>query len=170
MIGIRDYIYGGLILLLLTGGAGFWIHHDHKEQAIGEQKVVAAQKAADAKEAIHVQQVQDDATATIQDLQLRYAAVLASPPVPRVVVRMCDATPGVPADAPRSDAGTESVSDAAGGSSGGVGGADQAAPDIAPATEVILNRDKAIIAYLQGYIRECQKIGNCAEDVQDASP
>jgi hypothetical protein len=156
--------YGGYALLLAIGG-GWYLYHDHKEIDKGEARVVAAQKAADVKEAAHVAKVTASATATIQDLQRRLAAVLTAPaPVrpPSVVVRMCGYTP-VPPDAGNSSPRPESPGDGPPGPGSVVGGGSQEGPDIAPMTEKILSDDKAVIEYLQGYIRTCQTAGLCAK-------
>jgi len=166
---IKGYLYAGAAVALVATGTTLYVKHDHKEQKIGEQKVIAAQLAADAKEAAHVKKVQDDATTTINDLQLRFAAALATPPKPAVIVRMCTNTPSVSPDAARSGTSPGPSIDAASGSSSGVGSSDQEGTDIAPATEAILKRDGELIAYLQGYIRECQAVGNCG-GAQNASP
>jgi hypothetical protein len=159
LIGIKDAVYGGIIILLLSTGTVLWIKHDHKLIAEGEEKVVAAQQAADAKEAAHVKKVQDNANASLQTLQSRVDAEDLAPVQPHVVVRLCNSASSVPADAARGNASAGAQANATGGSGSGVG----EGSDIAPATEAILKRDKDDIEYLQGYIRDCQAAGLCAK-------
>lgn len=150
-------IAGALILI----GAAFWfIHH---ERQIGADKILARDAAAELKEQQHVDKVNADATATIQDLQARFAATLAAPPKPSIVVRVCPTTPFAVQVAPR-DAPPVAGSDGPPRPSGGVGGGNaEPGIDIAPPTEAILKRDKAIMDYFRGYVHECQRIGNCAK-------
>jgi len=146
--------YGLLALILIVLGATIYFVHD--ERQIGAAKVIAAQAAADAKEAVHVQQVEANAADTVSSLQARLTSQVAAPPHPTVVVRMCDRTTSAPSAGGAALPGP--AGDAAGGPSSGVGEDDIAAP-----TELILNRDKAMIDYLQGYVRACQTAGACAK-------
>lgn len=59
MIPLKDLIYGGIIAAILAGGAYFWVHHDHIEQAKG----AAAIAASDTK-VVTAQKTRDDAIAT----------------------------------------------------------------------------------------------------------
>lgn len=151
--------YGYIALLLVVLGAVVWFAHD--ERVVGEAKVEAAQRAADAHEEARVAQVNANATTSIQDLQTRFAAALATPPKPAVVVRLC---PGALAPAGEGAPGTSPLSggDAGVRSGSGVGSNNQGI-DIATPTESILKRDQTVITYLQGYIRTCQTTGGCAK-------
>jgi hypothetical protein len=150
--------YGGYLVIAAAAG-GWFLWHDHQEIDKGEARVVAAQKAADVKEAAHVAKVEQDATATIKDLQARLAGALAAPaPAPTVVVRMRLIPASVSAGTGSDDRPAVAGGDGSAGSSGAVGGDDQ---DIAGPTEQILKDDRAIIEYLQGYIATCQQAGVC---------
>jgi hypothetical protein len=43
-IGVKDYIYGALILAAIGAITGWFIHHNHLEQAIGRQQIEAQDK------------------------------------------------------------------------------------------------------------------------------
>jgi hypothetical protein len=152
--------FSGTNLKLMLGVAAligaWWLYHHVIE--IGEDKARAAQTAANLKEAQHVQQVEANASNTISDLQSRLAAALIEPVQPAVTVRMC-VNPSRNESA-NSNQGAGVPSNAAGGPGGRVG-EDDLSLDIAPPTEAILKRDKAVIDYLQGYIRACQTAGAC---------
>lgn len=160
MVQIKAYLYGALLVGLL-GVVAWFAHHERTIQA---DKDHAAQAAADAKEIAHVNKVTADATATVQDLQVRLATTLAAPPPNPVVVRLCQ-RPAVSVPAGTSDQGAGPGSNGTGGPSAGVAGSSEQGPDIGPGTEVILNRLKGKLDYLQGYVRACQSAGVC-----DASP
>ncbi len=157
ILPLRLYAEIAAALILVVAGVWF-VHH---ERQIGAAKVTAVQQAADLKEKQHVDKVNADATATINDLQVRLSTALAVPPQPAFVVRVCPSAPSAPRGLP-SDAPPSSGSNEASGTGGGVGSLDLGA-DIAPATEAVLSRDKAMIDYLQGYIEACQRMGNCAK-------
>jgi hypothetical protein len=152
--------YAGYFLIVVVAG-GWFVYHDHQEIQKGEARMAALQKAADLKEAKHIALVEANAKSTIDDLQARLSKSLATPPQPAVVVRMCRNTASVPEAGAGADRPAVGSGDGTAGSSQAVGGTDQEAPDIAPGTEHILNDDKAIIEYLQGYIRTCQAAGVC---------
>lgn len=148
-------LYAEIAAALVLIAAGMWFAHH--ERQIGATKVEAAQAAANLKEAAHVAKVNEDATSTINDLQIRLSTALVLPAQPSFVVRVCP-TASPAARIPSSDAAPVARSDDSPRPSEGLGGA-----DIAPGTEAILKRDKAVIDYLQGYVRECQTMGNCAQ-------
>jgi hypothetical protein len=154
---IKGYLDLGLIIAILIG-IGWFAHFERTEE---KTALVAAQQAADFKEAQHVAQVNANATASIQDLQVRLAAALVAPAKPNVIVRVCQRA-GVPANGSAPSSGTGAVLHDSPGPGGGVG-EDDLGLDIAPPTEAILKRDKAVIDYLQGYIRTCQTTGGCAK-------
>jgi hypothetical protein len=152
--------YGGYILLAAAAG-GWFLYHDHQEIDKGEARIVAAQKAADVKEGLHVAQVEKDAKATIDGLRAQLTESLLTPITPpHVVVRMCSTSPSVSTVAANDDRGAGPGSDGAAGSGGAVGGNDQ---DIAGPTEQILKDDRALIVYLQGYVVTCQNAGLCGK-------
>lgn len=152
---IKEYLYIALTIGLL-GGMLWFVHH---ERAIGEQKVVAAQQAADVKYAAQVAKVEADAKVTTDALQKQLDAALLTPIHPNVVVRML--VPTAPASgAVREDASPSPGGDAGSGSGGGLGEG-HGSVDIAGPTEQVLARDKALIDYLQGYILKCQRAGMC---------
>lgn len=151
LIPIKDIVYGALIVALLIG-FGVFVHH---ERTVGKNEVLAVQHRETAKREQQVAQVEQNASKKIGQLQTQLSLDLAAPPHPNVVVRMCVGSPGTIATV-RGDAVPAVQSDAAGGPGAGMGGT-----DIAPATEAILARDKAVIDTLQGYVRECQRIGAC---------
>ncbi len=148
----------GLYLAIAVAASGWFLWHDHLEIVKGRDQVIAQLKADNAKLAAHNAQVETDAKARTDKLQKSLDESLLTPiPTPRVVVRMCDATPqGGGTAGPSGSTGPQS--DGTKGSSKVVGG-----PDIAPATEQILKDDGAIIEYLQGYIASCQKAGVCKQ-------
>ncbi len=147
----KGILYG--VILVVALGATIWaVHH---ERGIGKQQVLQAQAVEKQKREREVAKVESNAKANIDGLQTQLDAALAAPPTPGVVVRMCLGSPGTIATV-RGDAAAAVPSNAAGGPSQGMGSA-----DIAPATEAILARDKAVIDTLQGYVRECQRIGAC---------
>lgn len=154
---VKEYLDIGIVLALLIG-IGWFAHHERTEE---KTLLVAAQQAADLKEAQHVAQVNADAASTISGLSARLSGALAAPAQPHVVVRVCQ-HPGVPADGGAPSPSTGGLGDAASGPSSGVG-EDDLGLDIAPPTEAILKRDKAVIDYLQGYVRTCQTTGGCAK-------
>lgn len=154
---IKQYVDIALVIAVLIGIG--WVVH--RIEVIGEQKVIVAQRAADLKEQAHVAKVNADATASIQDLQVRLAGALVAPPKPAIVVRVCQHPNGAIEPA-RSDSGPSPGGNETPGSGSGVGG-DDLGLDIAPPTEAILKRDKAVIDYLQGYVHTCQTAGLCAK-------
>lgn len=150
---IKQYVDIGIFLAILIG-IGWLMHH---ERMVEKQEIDAAQAVSDLKETQHVAKVNADAAASIGVLQTQLSAALAYHPKPAVTVRMCvqpaNKISGLPASLGPSTGG-----DAPSESDSGVGGI-----DTAPATEVILARDKALIDYLQGYARTCQTTGGCAK-------
>jgi hypothetical protein len=154
---IREYAYiAGAVLLIAFG-----IYTFHKIEMIGENKVVAAQKADDEREAAHVQQVQHDADAKYAVLEAQLAASLAAPPRPgAIALRMCQHA-SVPASAPGTAAAAQPGSDATGGSGVGVSGDLTEGPDVTPDIEALLTRLGAKLTYLQGYVSDCQAAGLC---------
>lgn len=155
---IKEYSLLAIILGLFIGLVWFG-HHERIEERDAE---IVAQKRADDKEIKHVQEVQANDKITIDALQAQLGAALAAPPKPGVVVRMCQPAPG--AGSPlRGNPSPGLDSHATSGPGIGMGSNGQEGSDIAPGTEVILGRDKAVIDYLQGYIRECQAKGVCAK-------
>jgi hypothetical protein len=165
---IKEYFYIALALGVVVWGVWF-AHHERDIQA---QKDTAAIVAAEKQHAVEAAKVLADATATIQDLQVRLATTLATPPKPHVIVRMCDPDSQNGVRPPVTTPNTPS--DGATGPGSGMGGSDPRAadagdaPDIAGATEAILAHDGAVIRYLQGYIRACQKAGRCQMEKSDA--
>jgi hypothetical protein len=160
---IKQYVDIGIFIAILIG-IGWFAHH---ERTVEKTELQAAQTAADLKEAQHVAQVNANAAASVDALQTQLSAALANHPKPAVTVRMC-----VNASAAGSGAapgkGTGPSGNATLGPDSGVGSGDQgiteAAPvDTAPFTESILAHDKALIDYLQGYVRTCQTSGGCAK-------
>ncbi|MFI5397612.1 MAG: hypothetical protein ACHQ9S_18905 [Candidatus Binatia bacterium] len=157
MTAIFAFLRPYLGYIALAGAFYGWLlWHDHQEIVKGESRVVAAQKAADVKEAAHVAKVEANADSTIKDLNAKLDAAALSPVAkPGVVVRMCVGA-SVPPHAGSADRPAGSGGDGPAGPSGPVGGDDIAAP-----TERILAEDRAIIQYLQGYIETCQTAGLC---------
>lgn len=149
---------GGLVLLL-------W--YNHHERQIGAAKVVAAVKLEADKRAAEVARIEADAKTQIDGLQA--ALVIASAPRPNPYhVRMCN--PSVQVAPVSSSGGTVANSDGAGRPSDRVESPDRQSEgageasegvDIGPDTEALLARVGAKLAYLQGYVRACQKAGNC---------
>lgn len=162
MMAIFSFLRPYLGYIFIAAAAGGWfLWHDHQEIDKGEARVVAAQKAADVKEAAHVAKVEADDKVTIDGLKMRLDNALAIPdPVPGVVVRMCLPASRLSADAGSGGKPAGPGSDGPAGPGGSVGSAD---PDIAGLTEKILADDGAIIAYLQGYIASCQADGVCGK-------
>lgn len=156
VLPLKEYFYLGVVLAVLAAVVWF----GHYERTIEANKLHAAQAAADAKETAHVNQVTDHATATIQDLQVRFAATLATPPVNPVVVRLCQ-HPTVNVGTGPQTQGAGSAGNATGGPGAGVAGLSEEGPDIGPGTELILNRLKGKLDYLQGYVHACQTAGVC---------
>ena len=156
-IGIKEYAYLGMIVLIFAG-FGWWTYHERKAE---HEHDIAVQAAALARETAHVKQVEDQANEQLSKIQNQLATALATPPTPSIVVRVCSATAAhLTADRAPSAA---IPSDAASGPSSGMGSSGEE-PDIAPVTERILARDKAVIDYLQGYIRTCQQAGVCQKE------
>lgn len=155
---IKAYLDIGIVLAVLVA-IGWFAHGQRVDQRNAD---LAAARQAEAKEAAHVAKVNSDAAATISDLQTRFAGALAAPVKPSVVVRVCRSTSAANADGVPAGSGSGPGNDAPGGSGGGVG-KDGLGLDIAPPTEAILKRDKALIDYLQGYARTCQTTGGCAK-------
>lgn len=160
---IKEYVDIGIFLAILIA-VGLFAHH---EREVEKTELQAAQLVADQKEAAHVAQVNANAAATVDALQTQLSTALAHHPKPAVTVRMCVPAPAAGSGA-AAGARTGLTLDGAGGSSGGVGGGDQGITeaetvDTAPFTESILTRDKAVIDYLQGYVRTCQTTGGCAK-------
>lgn len=156
MIPIKEYLYIACLVGVLAAIAWF-AHHERAAQAAIDQ---AARVAADAKETAHVNKVTANATATIQDLQVRFAATLAAPPPNPVVVRLCP-RPTITVSAGPQIQGAGPDSDATGGPGPGVARPSEQGPDIGAPTEVILNRLKGKLDYLQGYVHTCQVAGVC---------
>lgn len=154
---IKEYVDIGLVLAGLIA-IGLFLHH---VRVGAQQELVVAQQAADLKEATRVAKVNADATVTINDLQARLSDALVAPTKPSVSVRVC-LQPRLPSDGGSASPSPGPLSYEAGGPSGGVG-SDDLSLDIAPPTEAILKRDKAVIDYLQGYVRTCQTAGLCAK-------
>lgn len=158
---IKEYIDIGIFLAILVA-IGAFAHH---ERMVEKEHLQAAQYAADLKEAQHVAQVNANAKASVDSLQAQLSSALANHPKPAVVVRMCN-QPAAAGGGSAANSSAGPALDAAGGSSGGVGGHDSGLTDpndIAPRTEEILARDKALINYLQGYVRTCQAANLCAK-------
>lgn len=155
---IKEYLDIGIFLALLIG-IGWFAHSQRVDQRNAD---IAATRQAEIKEAAHVAKVNADAAGTVGDLQARLAGALAAPVEPSVVVRVCRYFPTTNTDAVPAGSGSGSGNDASSGPSSGVG-AGGPGVDIAPPTETILKRDKALIDYLQGYIRTCQTTGGCAK-------
>ena len=150
---LKPYLGYAAIAAVLSG---WFMWHNHREILKGESKIVAAQQAADIKEAAHVAKVEANAKTQIDTLQAKLDDALVAPvPQPRVVVRMCN-NPGVPADAGSADRPPGAGGDGTAGPGSPVGDDDIAAP-----TEKILADDRAIIQDLQGYIVTCQQAGLC---------
>lgn len=156
MTVLKEYLYGALLVFMLAAVAWFAYH----ERTVQAAKDHAAQAAADAKETIHVNKVTADATATIQDLQVRFATTLAAPPPNPVVVRLCP-RPAVTVSAGPQAQGPGSSGDDSRGPGPGVARPSEQGPDIGAPTEVILNRLKGKLDFLQGYVRACQVAGVC---------
>lgn len=155
---IQAYAYAALAGALLAVTAWFGYHERHVEAT----EIHAAQAAADAKAQVQITKVQADATASIQDLQVRLASSLAAPPLNPLVVRLCAAPSKFILARPEAP-GPFAVGDDAGRPSAGVAGAGDPGPDIGPATEVMLSRLGAKLAYLQGYVAACQTAGVCGK-------
>jgi hypothetical protein len=160
---IKEYIDIGIFLAILIG-IGVFAHH---EREVEKTELQAAQTASDLKETQRVAQVNANASASINALQTQLSAALANHPKPAVTVRMCVRAPAAGSSAtPSTSAG--SSGNATLGPDSAVGSGDQgiteAGPvDTAPFTESILTHDKAVIDYLQGYVRACQTSGGCAK-------
>lgn len=160
---VKPWLDLGIIAAILIA-IGWFAHHERETE---KTELQAAQLVADQKEQAHVAQVNADAATSINALQAQLSAALANHPKPAVTVRMCVNAPaaGSSAAAGRS---TGLTLDGASGPGSGVGSGNQGiteAPpvDTAPFTESILLRDKALIDYLQGYVRTCQTTGGCAK-------
>lgn len=65
LLPIKDWIYGGVILALLIGGAIAWHKHDITEQNIGKQMIEAAVKAENTR--VTEQNAKDNATKEAAD-------------------------------------------------------------------------------------------------------
>lgn len=156
-LGAKEYAYLAMIALLFVG-FGWWTYHERNEQ---RQHDASVEIAAAAKEASHVKAIEDAADVKLSALQNKLDDALLTPVTPGIVVRVC-ASPAA-TSAPNRAASTAAPSDAVSGPSVGVGSSDQG-EDIAPLTEAILARDKAVIDYLQGYIRTCQQAGVCQKE------
>jgi hypothetical protein len=156
---IREYAAIACILAVLAfAGWGF-----HKVEMIGENKVVAAQKAADEKEAAHVAQVQHDADLKYAALEARFTQQLGAGPKPGAIpARLCWES-NLPANAGSNGTGAQPGSNGPGGPGSGVAGDLVQGPDITPDTEALLNRLGAKLSYLQGYVVICQNAGLCAK-------
>lgn len=156
-----EYKYIAIIVALLLA-IGFIYH---KGQTNERDHLQAAQARADQKERDHVAKVQADDQLVVDKLQDQLGRALIEPVIPGVSVRMCVNT-AAPSSPVRSDSGPHPTGNGPGGPGGGMGSDHQGSTegiDVAPATEAILKRDKAVIDYLQGYIRECQDKGVCAK-------
>lgn len=158
---IKEYVDIGIFLAILIA-VGLFAHH---EREVEKTELQAAQLVADQKEAAHVAQVNANAAATVDALQTQLSTALANHPKPAVTVRMC-VKPAIAVGAGTVGQGPGLTLDGTGGPSSGVGSGDQGitdSTDTAPLTESILTRDKALIDYLQGYVRACQIAGVCAK-------
>ena len=166
---LKEYTYLAMLIALLVGGGYVY----HKIEVAGEQKVLAAQAAADAKAEAQVRQVQNAAAVSIAAINQQLSDVLAHPVVRTFPVRVCP-NPGPATGAARDSAAPAQGSNAAGGPGSGVAGdsqasggsVDPAGADIGPATENLLNRLGAKIAYLQSYVQVCQQAGLCQKEAK----
>lgn len=152
---LKDYLILAALVGVVATGAWF-IHH---ERQIGEQRW---QRRLAEKELLwkaNVDKVNEDAKVTIDGLQAKLDAKLATPPSDPLHVRVCKSAPTSPSSVPTGESPVPS-GDGPSGPSSPVARDDQGV-DIGPATEAILNELSAKIDYLQGYIRTCQKAGVC---------
>jgi hypothetical protein len=157
MLPIKEYLH----IACLVAALGFIAWLSHHERAAEADKIYAARAAADLKALTRINKVTADATATIQDLQVRLAATLAAPPPSPVVVRLRQRSRPIQV-APWAEAqGPGSSGNDTGGPGPGVAGPSQEGPDIGPGTELILNRVGAKLKFLQGYVKACQDAGVC---------
>lgn len=155
---IKEYLYIGLTAFLLV--AVLWFtHHERME---GEQKVIAAQHAADLKYEAETAKREANVKVQTDALQKQLDTALLTPVHPGIVVRMLVPTTSASGTV-RKDASPGKGSDDAAGPNQGLGDSDHSV-DIATVTEAILARDKAVIAYLQGYISKCQSAGICQQE------
>jgi hypothetical protein len=80
-IGLKDYLYGALILAVITAGTTWYIHHNHVEQAIGQQTVLDADKKLADMTAKRNVAVTAAAQTLSDNLGATLAQTYASPPV-----------------------------------------------------------------------------------------
>ena len=164
----RDALLGAALAFLLTAGVAFWIHHNHIQQDIGEAKVIAADKAAAAKQAAADKERIDVASRSLATLQAQLDVALAAPVVHDTVrtIRVCDNAAPPAASPVREDAAAGARSVGAVQPTAVVEEPPQAVgADITDITESEFAHAGALIAYLQGYILACQNAGFCQKEV-----
>jgi hypothetical protein len=155
----------GAFVAVVAFGTWLFFHIE----GLGEAK--EAKHVAAAVEAQHKIDQKDvtDARLTLAQLQAKLDAALAAPPAVHTVhVRVCDDP--VRPDPAHENAGASPGVDEAIRPGGGLGDEGRQASDITDDTYDVLGRSKALIEYLQGYIRTCQDKGFCEKETANASP
>ncbi len=152
------YIWAAVAVLLLLGG----IFEVHRLENIGVQREQAHEAALAAAQAIHKEEVEARAQQLVQASggQL-HTALVAPDTVAPFAVRLC---PNAPATRLVVSADGGPVAGSPGVTAGGPGvGSDSPVEgvDIAPATEGVLRRQDAEIAYWRSYYAACHKEGIC---------
>jgi hypothetical protein len=148
LIPLKDWVYCGILVAVLAGGAWF-IHH---ERVIGEQKIEAQDTAIAVAAQRHNSDVEAIAAATQTSIGETYAKTVAVPVVSPITARLC-----------HNAAGSGAVSKAASGSAGAngptvLGGTNpgdlEAGPDIAGPLLTVGRDDDAKIIALQAEVSE----------------
>lgn len=85
-IGVKDYVYGALLVILLTA-FGWYTHH---ERSIGAAKQVRADTAVATVQHNRVVSAEATAAATEKDIGEKYDKALSTPIPPAAPVRVCN--------------------------------------------------------------------------------
>jgi hypothetical protein len=90
LIPIKDYVYGAVIIALLTGFGWYTFH----ERAVGEKKIEMADAKIAAAQIIHDQEVATRVKAELDTALANYETPTAPPPPAPVPVLVCHKTGG----------------------------------------------------------------------------
>jgi hypothetical protein len=161
LVPLKDWIYLGAILVLLTAFGWYTLH----ERQIGARNIEAADQRVVNAALIHNQEVETRAKTLTDAAVAQYKATLAAPPADDAPHLLCDTTPDrgpVPQDASARgrDHGSAAVPvSRAPDHESSV----EHAIDLGPALDKLHQDADAQVTALQTYIRACQAAGICAQ-------
>lgn len=159
LVPFKDYIYGGIIIALITGFLVF-VHH---ERAVGAAAIKASDAKAVAAQTQLNKEIESHAQTTVAQIAKSFSDVVSKPPAADAPhLRVCQPSGAVPSSA---HAGTASSADAAPVVPAAVpGSGEQPADDyvdFGPPLDKLYEDADAQVTGLQDYIKACQAAGIC---------